>query len=109
MAKSKNKLVLNQKTDRFLLLCLYEQSQQMCQLRIDKFEALGEKQTRLPNDHPAVLKAMRIMQPIAENYQNGIIGQGDKKGLYEARDLALSKLDTKKRTRQKSKKDTHGI
>ena len=94
MDVSKNKLTLSQRTDRFLLMSLYEQNSQVCQLRIDTFQDLGPKneQPRLANDHPAVLKAFEVMKPIAEEYKQGKIKQGDTKALKLARDVAVKDM-----------------
>ena len=55
VARSHHKLHLSQRSDRNLLLAIYEQGNQRLQIRVDKFGPLPNNDgTVLPNDNPTV-------------------------------------------------------
>ena len=64
---TKHKIVVKQRTDRQLLVCIYEQSRQILQVRADYFAPL-DAQTMLENNHPAVCGAAEVLVPIAQAY-----------------------------------------
>ena len=87
---TKNLLVVDQRTDRALLMSLYEQGKQICQVRVDKFGDLDQKSpSKLPNDHPVVKKAGDFMKEICEAYCKDEVAIED---LYKHRDLKLSQM-----------------
>ena len=88
--KTNNVLQIKQRTDRALLLALYEGKKQIGNVRLDK---IGD----LPLPQPAVvgstdktlLLGVSILQPIAEKYKAAEI---DKKDIYKLRDKAVREI-----------------
>ena len=75
--KTKHQLRLSQRVDRTLLLCLYEQSRQILQIRIDKFGAIEDQSVRLPNNDPRIQAARAFMVLIALDFAAGRISRED--------------------------------
>ena len=87
---SHHKLVLRQRPDRHLLLSLYEQAQQVLQVRVDAFGELPSPQPSVvPASTPALQAAIKLMIPIAEKYSAGGI---DKNDLKEFKNEELKKV-----------------
>ena len=69
-----HKLRIAQRTDRCLLLSLYEQSSQIANVRIDRWGALpGVQPCVVPNNTPAVQAALEFLRPLAIKYEKGIL------------------------------------
>jgi hypothetical protein len=61
-----HKLRIAQRTDRCLLLSLYEQSSQIANVRVDRWGALpGVQPCAVPNNTPAVQAALDFLRPLA--------------------------------------------
>ena len=66
---TKNKLVVNQRADRQLLLSLYEQSKQICQIRVDRCGTLpGNQPATVPLETPALQTCIVFMTKVAQDY-----------------------------------------
>ena len=91
MVGSKNQLRLGQRTDRFLLMSLWEQGKQVLQVNIKTFGPIpGPKgpnppQERQSNDHPSVIAAFEFMKPIALLYKAGEVAREDLRPLRDKR------------------------
>ena len=97
-SSNRHALYIAQRVDRTLLVSLYEQGKQILMVRADKFAELPSPQpARVPNDHPAIVKALALMAPIATDYAKGVIQQGDKVELKRRRDEALGKSKANER------------
>ena len=69
-----NKLYLAQRTDRTLLLSLYEQGHQIAQVNVATFGTLPAPQPGVvAKGHPTLEKAMNFMKPLAVAYATGEI------------------------------------
>jgi len=69
-----HKLRIAQRTDRCLLLSLYEQSSQIANVRIDRWGALPSVQPcAVPSNTPAVQAALEFLRPLAIKYEKGIL------------------------------------
>ena len=80
-----NTLRIMQRTDRQLLLYLYDQSRGMLGVRCDLFGDLPLPQpASVANDHPTIVKALAFLEPIAMAYSRGEIE--DNAGLKLARE-----------------------
>ena len=80
-----------QRIDRVLLLSTYEQGKQITQIRIDLFGELPEPQPNAVSpDHPAVVAAMKFMEPLLIDYQQDKLK--DKHELKAARDASMKEL-----------------
>ena len=69
-------------------MSIYEQSQQICQVQLDKFgpvEPLIAGSNHLPKDHDTVLNALTIMKPLAIMYANGEIKKDELKNVKDER------------------------
>ena len=85
---TKHSITISQRTDRTLLLSIYEQGKQICQVQLDKFgpvEPLIAGSNHLPKDHDTVQKAMTIMKPLAIMYANGEIKKEELKNVKDDR------------------------
>ena len=66
---TKNKLVVAQRADRQLLLSLYEQSKQICQIRVDRCGTLpGNQPATVPLETPALQTCIVFMTKVAQDY-----------------------------------------
>jgi len=66
---SKNELTINQRTDRKLLLSLYEQSKQILQLTMENWGPLpGVQPSVVDRSDPTLKAALAFLTPIAEAY-----------------------------------------
>jgi hypothetical protein len=66
---TKNKLVVAQRADRHLLLSLYEQSKQICQIRVDRGGTLpGTQPSTVPLETPALQTCIVFMTKVAQDY-----------------------------------------
>ena len=64
-----NKLVVAQRVDRQLLLSLYEQSKQICQIRVDRCGTLpGSQPCIVPLETPALQTCIVFMKQAAQDY-----------------------------------------
>ena len=95
VASSKNRLHIAQRTDRFLLLSMYEQQKQVLQLRLDRFGPLDQPQPKVvARSHPTLAKALEFMIPLGVEYASGAIQGSD--ALKLERDKRLAALDATK-------------
>jgi len=88
---TQNQITIKQKADRKLLLCICEQSRQILQLNVNIFHNFQEfdknkKVHQLPADHPAIIKALEFMRPIADKYCNDEV---KREGLMNLRDECI--------------------
>ena len=80
-----------QRVDRTLLLSVYEQARQICQVRLDLFGDLPQPQPApIPDDHPAIPKAMQFMEPLLKRFIADDIK--DAQELKQARDVQLKAM-----------------
>ena len=71
---TKNKLVIAQRADRQLLLSLYEQSKQICQVRVDRCGPLpGTQPCTVPLETPALQTCIVFMKKVAQDYASDTI------------------------------------
>ena len=85
---TRHSISISQRTDRTLLLSIYEQGKQICQVQLDKFgpvEPLIAGSNHLPKDHDTVLRAMTIMKPLAIMYARGEIKKEELKNVKDDR------------------------
>ena len=82
-----NKITLVQRLDRRLLFSVFEQSRQICQLRVDTFGEVPEALEALPLTDLAITRGIEFWTPILVAYTKGEIA--DKKGIMDARNKAL--------------------
>ena len=87
--KSGHVLSIKQSSCRQLLMSLYEQQKQVCMVRVDKFGDINNTNHVLPQDNPAVKKALFFMQAIGDAYAEGRIADTD---LYPERDARLKRI-----------------
>ncbi|CAK0820691.1 unnamed protein product [Prorocentrum cordatum] len=106
---TRNKLYIDQRVDRHLLMSLYEQGSQILMMRLDTFADLKGRNQRLPNNHEAVLTGLSIMKPIAEQYRTGNIKQGDRTALREARNKAITEWKSKGELKKVHGKDSSTV
>ena len=89
-----NTVWMAQRTDRSLLLSVYDQGRQIGQVRVDTFGELPEPQPAVvARNHPALMKAVDFFKPLAEAYSKGEIK--DKEELKAQRDKLLKELGVK--------------
>ena len=82
-----HKVRVAQRTDRSLLMVIYEQARQICQVRVDAFDKnMSEQVQRLPADHPVIVMAGEFMTTIAKDFCEDKIKKED---LLEARKTRL--------------------
>jgi hypothetical protein len=86
---SKHALVIRQRVDRRLLLCLFEQSRQILQVNLGSFGDIDDEARQQDLKHPAVIAGLQMMLPIAELYAAGKL---QRKELTKARDNAMAGL-----------------
>jgi hypothetical protein len=84
---TKHKITVHQKVDRHLLLVMFEQTRQVCQLRLDSFGPLSDQAQQLPREHESIVQGLKILVPIAERFCAGELVRDD---LKAARDQAMS-------------------
>ena len=66
---TKNKLVVAQRADRHLLISLYEQSKQICQIRVERCGTLpGTQPCTVPLETPALQTCIVFMTKVAQDY-----------------------------------------
>ena len=66
---TKNKLVVAQRADRQLLLSFYEQSKQICQIRVERCGELpGTQPCTVPLETPALQTCIVFMTKVAQDY-----------------------------------------
>ena len=71
---TKNKLVVAQRADRHLLISLYEQSKQICQIRVDRCGTLpGTQPCVVPLETPALQTCIVFMTKVAQDYASDTI------------------------------------
>ena len=79
---TKNKLVVAQRADRQLLLSMYEQSKQICQVRVDRCGPLpGTQPCTVPLETPALQTCIVFMKKVAQDYAS------DKINLQQIKEL----------------------
>ena len=79
---TKNKLVVAQRADRQLLLSLYEQTKQICQIRVDRCGTLpGTQPSTVPLETPALQTCIVFMKKVAQDYAS------DKINLQQIKEL----------------------
>ena len=110
-SESQNKLRVKERPDRGLLISLFEQANQACQVHVDLFESdtwrkenrPGTQQNpdhfKVPNSEAAKLKAVDFMIELANSYANAEV---EKAKLYDHRDERLTALGLKKASRGKA-------
>jgi hypothetical protein len=96
---SHNKLTLNQRVDRHLLLSLFEQSRQTLQVRVDASGELEDQSAQLPDSHPVLEKAISFMKAIAVQYKDGKVGKSELKDLRDKNLKDLPELSGKTRAK----------
>ena len=83
-------VVIEQRSDRALLLSVKEQSRQLGQVRVDLFGPLPEPQPSVvPLDNATLGKAVDFLKPLAMKYCDGTFK--DKIEMMEQRDKELKK------------------
>ena len=82
--ESKHKLTVKQRVDRCLLLSLYEQQQQILQLRLNLFGKVEDEAKQLPKEHPTLQKALSLLIPLATKYAKNEIKKQDLKTLRDS-------------------------
>jgi hypothetical protein len=71
---SHHRLTISQRTDRQLLLSMYEQSKQILQIRMSLFGVLPLPQpATIPRGSEILAKAVAFLKPLAESYASGAI------------------------------------
>ena len=71
---SHHRLTMSQRTDRQLLLSVYEQGKQIMQIRMSLFGELPLPQpATIPRASEIVQKAVAFLQPLVEGYASGSI------------------------------------
>ena len=66
---TKNKLVVAQRADRQLLISLFEQSKQICQIRVDRCGTLpGSQPCVVPLETPALQTCIVFLTKVAQDY-----------------------------------------
>ena len=65
---TKHAITIRQRSDRTLLMSMYEQKQQLLMVRVDFFGFTDGATDFLPHDHEAVQGALAFMKSIAEKY-----------------------------------------
>jgi hypothetical protein len=88
---TKNRVSVTQRTDRHLLLSLYDQAAQVLMLRVDLLGAVDGHKI-VEHDHPALVAAAAFFVPLAKYYANNGVSKADLKGY---RDAELEKLGKK--------------
>ena len=88
---TKNRVSVAQRTDRHLLLSLYDQAAQVLMVRVDLFGAVDGHKI-VEQDHPALVAAAAFFVPLAKHYANNGVSRADLKGY---RDAELEKLGKK--------------
>ena len=69
-----------------MLLTIFEQTRQVCQVRLDRFAEIPDQTKQLPRDHEAVVQGMKLLVPIAQHF---CAGELERDELKKARDKAL--------------------
>ena len=92
-ADHKHHVSVRQPTDRALLVCIYEQNRQICQVRADWWCQSLEGNTMVSNDHEAIIGA-NIFKDILAGVRDIV---GGRSGAYEdalrsAREEALREM-----------------
>jgi hypothetical protein len=90
--KTANHISIQQRTDRALLMVIYEQGKQICSVRVDKFGEVPN-QERLPPDSEVVERAVEFLRPLAEKYAKDEIT--DKELLKQEKDKQLQTIPTR--------------
>ena len=100
---TKNRIVVQHKVDRKLLVIMFDQTRQILQVRADKFGTVptddADVQQALPHSDAVMLAAIEFFKPIFKDYiEDKLKGKRD---LYKARDARLLELGLKKKAGQK--------
>ena len=87
-AGTHHKLIISQRLDRSLLISLYEQSRQVCQVRADIFADISaeDQRSQRPADHPAIVAGVAFMAAIGQKYATGELKKCD---LHTERDRMM--------------------
>ena len=87
-AGTHHKLSISQRLDRSLLISLYKQSRQVCQVRADVFADISaeDQRSQRPADHPAIVAGVAFMAAIGQKYATGELKKGD---LFAERDRMM--------------------
>ena len=87
-AGTHHKLIMSQRLDRSLLISLYEQSRQVCQVRADVFADISaeDQRSQRPADHPAIVAGVAFMAAIGQKYATGELKKWD---LFAERDRMM--------------------
>ena len=88
---TKHRTWVDQGVDRMLLVSLFDQGRQLCQIRADRCGPLSEEirqPARVPNDDPNMLKAASAVLALGKQDAEGLFAQGDKTRLHKARATA---------------------
>ena len=87
MKGTKHKIWLKQRTDRHLLLSLYEQEKQIAQTSVAIFGEVILKDgcNHLPPEDPAIVAALSVMKPLGIMYANGEIQRTELKTIKDRR------------------------
>ena len=97
---SHNRVLIQQRTDRDLLLSIYEQSRHILQVKMSLFGDLpGVQPCVVPTSTPALQKALAFMSGLAKRYCDGEIEDApalkkERNRLLESMGLARSKTTT---------------
>ena len=88
---TKHDLYIKQRVDHFLLLSLFEQKNQICQIQLNSFGVIDEKK-QLPEDSEILKSGLAILIPIAEKFAKNEIGREE---LFPYRNREMQRLSAK--------------
>ena len=88
---TKHDLYIKQRVDHCLLLSLFEQKNQICQIQLNSFGVIDEKR-QLPEDSDILKKGLAILIPIAEKFAKNEIGREE---VFPYRNREMQRLSAK--------------
>ena len=100
-----HEVTIDQRTDRFLLCCIWEQGRQVLQIRAELWGDLPSPQPSVvEKSHPTIRACLAFLTPLAEKFCDGSIA--DAVNLKHARDVAMKSigLSAARSVRQLSKR-----
>ena len=88
--RTHNIISIKQRTDRHLLISIFNTDNQICQARMDAFGELPQPQPAVvPIDHPTLAKALKHLSPVFQKFADDVFK--NKYVLQKARDLMMKK------------------
>jgi hypothetical protein len=75
--RSRHRINITQKVDRFLLVIIQEQTKQVCMVRADKFGPVADQTCRLPQDDDTLQACLKLMTDLATRFAKGEVERSD--------------------------------